>query len=160
METVPGYLKELNDRQYEAVVHLDSPLLILAGAGSGKTRVITSKIAYMMDCHNIHPSSILAVTFTNKAAREMKDRVSGILSRYSDSEPEYPPMIRTFHSFGAWVLRRNSSYAGLDPGFTIYDDEDMLTLLQSVCEGRPKKGAQALRFNDQPGKGLCPSSGG
>ena len=139
MKEIPGYLNELNERQYEAVVHLNSPLLILAGAGSGKTRVITSKIAYMMDCHNIPPSSILAVTFTNKAAREMSERVSGILSKYSDTDIQYPPMIRTFHSFGAWVLRRNSRYAGLDSNFTIYDDEDVLTLLQSICEGRSKK---------------------
>ena len=139
MENLPGYLKELNDRQYEAVVHINSPLLILAGAGSGKTRVITSKIAYMMDCHGIHPSSILAVTFTNKAAREMSERVSGILSQYTETDLQYPPMIRTFHSFGAWVLRRNSRFAGLDPNFTIYDDEDVLTLLQSICEGRSKK---------------------
>ena len=139
MDAVPLYLKELNDRQYEAAVHLDSPLLILAGAGSGKTRVITSKIAYMMDSCGIHPSSILAVTFTNKAAREMSERVSGILEKYSHRAAEYPPMIRTFHSFGAWVLRRNSFYAGLNPNFTIYDDEDMLTLLQSLSGGRTKK---------------------
>lgn len=139
MDSIPAYLKELNDRQYDAVIHLNSPLLILAGAGSGKTRVITSKITYMLDCENIHPSSILAVTFTNKAAREMKDRVSGLLEKHSDSVFEYPPMIRTFHSFGAWVLRRNSSYAGLDPNFSIYDDDDSLTLLHGIYPSQTKK---------------------
>ncbi len=136
---IPGYLKELNDMQYDAAVHMNTPLLILAGAGSGKTRVITSKIAYMMDIQNVHPSSILAVTFTNKAAREMNERVSALLHSYSDTEPDYPPMIRTFHSFGAWVLRRNSYYAGLEPNFTIYDDEDVLTLLQGLYSTRTKK---------------------
>ena len=136
---IPGYLKELNDMQYDAAVHMDTPLLILAGAGSGKTRVITSKIAYMMDIRNVHPSSILAVTFTNKAAKEMNERVSALLHKYSDVEPDYPPMIRTFHSFGAWILRRNSSYAGLEPNFTIYDDEDVLTLLQGIYSTRTKK---------------------
>ncbi len=139
MDSIPAYLKELNDRQYDAVIHLNSPLLILAGAGSGKTRVITSKITYMLDCENIHPSSILAVTFTNKAAREMKDRVSALLEKHSDSIFEYPPMIRTFHSFGAWVLRRNSSYAGLDPNFSIYDDDDSLTLLHGIYPSQTKK---------------------
>ena len=139
MDSIPAYLKELNDRQYDAVIHLNSPLLILAGAGSGKTRVITSKITYMLDCENIHPSSILAVTFTNKAAREMKDRVSSLLEKHSDSVFEYPPMIRTFHSFGAWVLRRNSSYAGLDPNFSIYDDDDSLTLLHGIYPSQTKK---------------------
>ena len=130
---------ELNDFQYEAVVHRNTPLLILAGAGSGKTRVITSKIAYIVDKLEIPSYSILAVTFTNKAAREMRDRVLKILSGYSDKIPDQPPMIRTFHSFGAWVLRRNSSYAGLNPNFSIYDEEDMLTLLHGLYPSRLKK---------------------
>ncbi len=120
------YLKQLNPEQYKAVMHKGSPLLILAGAGSGKTRVITTKIAYLIDCCGEDPRSILAVTFTNKAALEMKERVSRLV-------PEADAvMIRTFHSFGAWMLRRHSHLIGLPPRFSIYDDEDSLNLLHSL----------------------------
>ncbi|MBN2510104.1 MAG: UvrD-helicase domain-containing protein [Spirochaetales bacterium] len=122
-----NFLRQLNDQQKEAVLHRGPPLLILAGAGSGKTRVITTKIAYLIEYCGIDPRSILAVTFTNKAAREMADRVASFSSRGRDV------MIRTFHSFGAWLLRRNAALAGLSSSFTIYDDEDSLTLLHSVC---------------------------
>ncbi len=123
------YLKLLNEKQLEAVLHQGSPLLILAGAGSGKTRVITTKIAHLIDTHGMDPRSILAVTFTNKAAREMYDRVLGMTSSGSGV------MIRTFHSFGAWLLRRNAQSAGLHPSFTIYDEEDTVSLLHSLNPG-------------------------
>jgi DNA helicase-2/ATP-dependent DNA helicase PcrA len=119
------YLEPLNEQQREAVLHFGGPLLILAGAGSGKTRVITTKIAYLIDQKGFDPRSFLAVTFTNKAAEEMKHRVQSMIS--TDSEV----MIRTFHSFGAWLLRRYASVAGLSPNFTIYDEDDKLALLKT-----------------------------
>ena len=120
------YLKILNDEQRSAVVHEGSSLLILAGAGSGKTRVITSKIAYLISEKNVDPWSILSVTFTKKAANEMKERAVTIEPRASESQ------IRTFHSFGSWFLRRYSEAAGLENTFTVYDDDDMATLLKKA----------------------------
>lgn len=121
-----SYLDVLNEAQREAVEHEGSPLLILAGAGSGKTRVITTKIAYLISEKNIDPHQILAVTFTKKAANEMKERAVALDMRAQYSQ------IRTFHSFGAWFLRLNSESAGVDPNFTVYDDDDMATLLQKA----------------------------
>ena len=138
-EEAPSYLKCLNQQQLEAVVHEGSPLLILAGAGSGKTRVITTKIAYLIDRKNVDPASILAVTFTNKAAGEMQERVREMAPHSGGV------MVRTFHSFGAWVLRRNSNLAGLSSSFSIYDEDDSLSLLHSLYE--------------QQGKGLRPEPG-
>jgi DNA helicase-2/ATP-dependent DNA helicase PcrA len=126
------YLEILNPEQRQAVLHTGKPLLILAGAGSGKTRVITTKIAWLIQERGIAPWSILAVTFTNKAAREMAERAQSIDERAGGA------MLRTFHSFGAWFLRRNGSLAGLDPGFVIYDDDDMISLLASIMEDAPK----------------------
>jgi DNA helicase-2/ATP-dependent DNA helicase PcrA len=123
---LPPYLANLNPEQLEAVRHEGAPLLILAGAGSGKTRVITSKIAYLVRERGVEPESILAVTFTNKAAREMRDRAAAMESRCARS------MIRTFHSFGAWFLRRNAAAAGLDSNFVIYDDDDSTTLVHAA----------------------------
>ncbi len=100
----PGYFAALNPEQRAAVVHSGSPLLILAGAGSGKTRVITTKIAHLVDRQGVNPRSILAVTFTNKAAQEMKERVLAMVPRAEEV------MVRTFHSFGAWFLRRNAKH--------------------------------------------------
>ena len=126
MSTEPAYLSILNPQQREAVVHGGSPLLILAGAGSGKTRVITTKIAYLVDHHAMNPRSILAVTFTNKAAQEMKERVLALVPHAEEV------MVRTFHSFGAWFLRRNAGHAGLNPSFKIYDEDDSLSLLKGI----------------------------
>jgi len=122
----PDYLRTLNPPQREAVVHTGAPLLILAGAGSGKTRVITTKIAWLVDQRAVDPRSILAVTFTNKAAQEMKERVLALVP-HADHV-----MVRTFHSFGAWFLRRNAALAGLSPDFRIYDEDDSLSLLKTV----------------------------
>ncbi|AEJ18627.1 ATP-dependent helicase [Gracilinema caldarium] len=121
-----NYLSVLNPEQRQAVLHWGKPLLILAGAGSGKTRVITTKIAYLVRERGVDPRSILAVTFTNKAAREMAERAQLIDSRAAEA------MIRTFHSFGAWFLRRNGALIGLDSNFVIYDDDDTVTLLSSI----------------------------
>jgi DNA helicase-2/ATP-dependent DNA helicase PcrA len=122
----PAYIRALNPEQKAAVVHAGAPLLILAGAGSGKTRVITTKIAHLVDRQGCSPRSILAVTFTNKAAQEMKERVLALVPNATDV------MVRTFHSFGAWFLRRNAKLAGLSPGFRIYDEDDSLSLLKSI----------------------------
>ncbi|MCL2232649.1 MAG: ATP-dependent helicase, partial [Treponema sp.] len=131
-ENVPSYLEVLNPEQRQAVLHTGKPLLILAGAGSGKTRVITTKIAWLIREQGMDPRSILAVTFTNKAAREMAERARLIDGRAADA------MLRTFHSFGAWFLRRNGAQGGLAPDFVIYDDEDSLALLSTIMEGEPR----------------------
>ena len=119
-------LDTLNPAQREAVLHTGGPLLILAGAGSGKTRVITVKIAYLIRELGISPHSILAVTFTNKAAGEMRERAAAMEPDAADV------MIRTFHSFGAWLLRRNATAAGLHRGYSIYDDDDVISLLRTI----------------------------
>jgi DNA helicase-2/ATP-dependent DNA helicase PcrA len=123
---LPSYLASLNPEQLAAVRHEGGSLLILAGAGSGKTRVITTKIAYLVRERGVEPESILAVTFTNKAAREMRDRAASIEPLCARA------VMRTFHSFGAWFLRRNAAAAGLDSNFTIYDDDDQTTLLHGL----------------------------
>ena len=128
-------LTGLNEAQRQAVLHQGSPLLILAGAGSGKTRVITVKIAHLIRHCGFDPRSILAVTFTNKAAGEMRERAASLEPAATDT------MIRTFHSFGAWLLRRNAVHAGLSPNFTIYDDDDVLSLLGSLY---PQQNRQLL----------------
>jgi DNA helicase-2/ATP-dependent DNA helicase PcrA len=122
---LPAYLDDLNDRQREAVLHTGAPLLILAGAGSGKTRVITTKIAYALDVLGADPASILAVTFTNKAAAEMRERLARLTPRAEDV------LIKTFHAFGAWVLRRWGEAIGVNRRFLIYDEGDSLALLKS-----------------------------
>lgn len=128
-------LSSLNEMQKEAVLDFNNPLLVLAGAGSGKTRVITSKIAYAIKEMNYSPYRILAVTFTNKAAKEMRERINSMIPDENIAGLE----MRTFHSFGAYVLRRYGSKIGLNDSFTIYDDEDSLNLL---CNAFPdeKKG--------------------
>ncbi|MDF1567154.1 MAG: 3'-5' exonuclease [Spirochaetaceae bacterium] len=129
----PAWLAGLNDHQVQAVTHGSDPLLILAGAGSGKTRVVTSRIAWMVAEKGFDAPSILAVTFTNRAAAEMRERAAGLVPEAERA------MIRTFHSFGAWLLRRNASAAGLSPRFTIYDDDDQVSLLTQVLTGVPRR---------------------
>ncbi|MDR0569247.1 MAG: ATP-dependent helicase [Spirochaetaceae bacterium] len=126
------YLEALNPEQRNAVVHTGNPLLILAGAGSGKTRVITTKIAYLIREQGVDPRSILAVTFTNKAAAEMAERAKLIDERADLA------VIRTFHSFGAWFLRRHSGFANLTPGFTVYDENDTRSLLSLIMRNASK----------------------
>lgn len=123
-----NYLDALNEQQRAAVVHEGSPLLILAGAGSGKTRVITTKIAYLIAQKNVDPWNILAVTFTKKAANEMSERTKALEPQKETDKV----LIRTFHSLGAWLLRRYPEHAGLSPSFTVYDDEDMTTLIKKI----------------------------
>ena len=137
----PPYLEPLNPEQRLAVLHTGKPLLILAGAGSGKTRVITTKIAWLIREKGMDPRSILAVTFTNKAAREMAERARLIDERAENA------MLRTFHSFGAWFLRRNGSLSGLDSAFVIYDDDDAVSLLSTVMENAPKPEVKQCAYN-------------
>lgn len=129
-------LSVLNEEQYAAVVHEGSPLLILAGAGSGKTRVITTKIAYLINQKNVEPYSILSVTFTKKAANEMRQRAVAMEERAQSS------VIRTFHSFGSWFLRKFSQDVGLIPSFTVYDDSDMEVLLKKAVPSLSSKEAK------------------
>ncbi|HUX21647.1 MAG TPA: UvrD-helicase domain-containing protein [Spirochaetia bacterium] len=128
-----AYLRGLNPEQNEAVLHEGSPLLILAGAGSGKTRVITSKIAYLVDSRGVDPRTILAVTFTNKAASEMAERVAAMVPGAKGA------LIKTFHAFGAWLLRRYGAPVGLTPNFSIYDDDDATSLLSSLTDKIPRR---------------------
>ena len=122
-------LNELNDKQKEAVLYNEGPLLIIAGAGAGKTKTLTAKIAYLIDELGVSPYSILAITFTNKAAKEMKDRV------YSQVGSEAKKMtVSTFHSFGLRLLRDNSDALGYDRNFVIMDSDDSLTVVKKIIK--------------------------
>src|SRR5436305_6651824 len=128
------FLKGLNAEQREAVAHTEGPLLILAGAGSGKTRVITHRLAHIVSSSRVPPSAVLAVTFTNKAANEMRERISSLLE---DATLESAPYVSTFHSFCVRLLRRDGDpLARIRPGFTrrftIYDDEDQLQIIKAA----------------------------
>ena len=118
----------LNTPQREAVFHTDGPLLILAGAGSGKTRVLTHRIAYLIAEKDINPWNILAITFTNKAAQEMRERVDQITGEMGSSI-----WVSTFHSTCVRILRRYIDRLGYDTNFTIYDTDDQKTLMKEVC---------------------------
>jgi DNA helicase-2/ATP-dependent DNA helicase PcrA len=127
------FLEGLNPRQREAVAHAEGPLLVLAGAGSGKTRVITHRIAHLMSAHKVPGWAILAVTFTNKAAGEMRSRVQSLVP----SDPSGGPTVATFHSFCVRVLRRDGAplaqvRPNFTPSFNIYDDEDQVAVLKSI----------------------------
>ena len=119
----------LNPKQKEAVFHTEGPLLILAGAGSGKTRVLTHRIAYLIEEKGINPWNILAITFTNKAAGEMRERVDDIVGFGSESI-----WVSTFHSTCVRILRRHIDRLGYDNNFTIYDSDDQKTLMKDVCK--------------------------
>jgi DNA helicase-2/ATP-dependent DNA helicase PcrA len=121
----------LNPAQREAVEHLHGPLLVLAGAGSGKTRVLTTRIANLIDRHGVPPDRILAVTFTNKAAGEMKDRIGRMLERDPSGL-----WIGTFHSLSARLLRREAELLGFTRRFTIYDEDDRLGVIKRLQEQR------------------------
>src|SRR5690242_5810714 len=119
------FLDTLNPEQREAVLHINGPLLILAGAGSGKTRVITSRIAYLVGDGHAQPDEILAVTFTNKAAEEMRERVAALLG--SDCSRMW---VSTFHALCARLLRREAPAIGLSRDFVIYDTSDQLSVIK------------------------------
>ena len=124
------YLDDLNPEQREAVLHTDGPVLVLAGAGTGKTRVLTSRIAYILQNRMAFPSQILSVTFTNKAAKEMKSRVGD----YIGHGIEGLPWMGTFHSIAAKILRINAELVGLKPNFTILDTDDQIRLLKQIIK--------------------------
>lgn len=136
-QSINHLLDKLNDKQREAVQKTDGPLLIMAGAGSGKTRVLTHRIAYLLDEKQISPRNVLAITFTNKAAREMKDRVSQLVG------PEADYMwVSTFHSMCVRMLRRDADRIGLSRNFTILDSGDQLTVIKNIIKEKnidPKK---------------------
>ena len=117
----------LNKEQLEAVQHNEGPLLILAGAGSGKTRVLTHRIAYLMDEVGVNPWNILALTFTNKAANEMRERVDDLIGYGSENI-----WVSTFHSTCVRILRRYIDRLGYGTNFTIYDADDLKTLMRDV----------------------------
>ncbi len=124
------YLKNLNDAQKKAVLSIDGPLLIVAGAGSGKTKVLTSRIAHIIKTKNAFPNQILAVTFTNKAAKEMHTRVSKILG----SSAIGLSWLGTFHSICAKLLRKHASAVNLKSNFTIIDTDDQIRLIKNICK--------------------------
>ena len=122
-------LDELNERQKEAVLYNEGPLLIIAGAGAGKTKTLTTKIAYLIEEEHVSPYSILAITFTNKAAKEMKDRL--FLQIGNDAKKA---TVSTFHSFGLKLLRENSEVLGYDRNFVIMDSDDTLTVVKKIIK--------------------------
>ena len=136
------YLQGLNEKQKEGVLHTEGPLLILAGAGSGKTRVITHKIAYLIEEKRVFPSNILAITFTNKAAKEMKERVEGLLKgRVEDI------WMGTFHSMCVRILRREIESIGYKRNFSIYDSLDQKTLVKECIT---EKNLNKETFQEKP----------
>ncbi|MGA2792524.1 MAG: UvrD-helicase domain-containing protein [Roseiarcus sp.] len=127
----PRYLDALNAAQREAVEALEGPVLVLAGAGVGKTRVLTTRIAHLIATGRARPHEILSVTFTNKAAREMRERIGHLTGLV-----EGMPWMGTFHSIGAKILRRHAELVGLKPNFTILDTDDQIRLLKQVLQAR------------------------
>src|ERR1700709_1957993 len=122
------YLAGLNPEQREAVESLEGPVLVLAGAGTGKTRVLTTRIAHILSLGKARPSELLSVTFTNKAAREMKTRVGAMVGQIVEGMP----WLGTFHSIGVKILRRHAELVGLKPDFTILDVDDQVRLLKQL----------------------------
>jgi len=132
---------KLNPGQDAAVKMISGPCLVLAGAGSGKTRVITNKIAYLVQKCDYHAKNIVAVTFTNKAAREMKERVSETLGR----KESRGLMVSTFHSLGLDIIKREVKTLGMKAGFTLFDDQDTLALLKELTEKQLKEDTDLLK---------------
>ncbi len=126
-----NFLDGLNEQQKAAVLNVEGPSLVVAGAGSGKTKVLTSKLAYLVDQKKAWPNQILCVTFTNKAAKEMRDRVIKILGNRLNSMP----WLGTFHSISVRFLRRHAEAVGLKSNFTILDTEDQKKLVKNICKG-------------------------
>ncbi|MBZ9788636.1 UvrD-helicase domain-containing protein [Rhizobium sp. 3T7] len=155
----PDYLSGLNPEQTEAVETLEGPVLVLAGAGTGKTRVLTTRIAHILNTGRAFPSQILAVTFTNKAAREMKERIAVLVG----GAVEGMPWLGTFHSIGVKLLRRHAELVGLRSDFTILDTDDVVRLIKQLiqAEGLDDKRWPAKQFagmiDTWKNKGLGPS---
>jgi DNA helicase-2/ATP-dependent DNA helicase PcrA len=156
---MPPYLTGLNPEQRQAVEALDGPVLVLAGAGTGKTRVLTTRIAHILATGRAYGSQILAVTFTNKAAREMKERIGSLVG----GAVEAMPWLGTFHSIGVKILRRHAELVGLKSGFTILDPDDQLRLMKQLIEAEgldkdrwPARQLAGL-IDDWKNRGLTPS---
>ena len=122
-------LEGLNNRQLDAIKTLDGPMLVLAGAGSGKTKVLTTKVAYLLEERDISPKNILAITFTNKAAKEMKDRIFSLIGREA-----FLIQISTFHSFGLKILKENYDLLGYESNFTILNASDSETVIKKIMK--------------------------
>ena len=154
------YLKNLNEAQKEAVSHLDGPLLIVAGAGSGKTKVLTSRIAHIIKEKKAFPNQILAVTFTNKAAKEMQNRVM----QYIKGNSNAVPWLGTFHSISVKFLRRHAEALDYKSNFTILDTDDQKKLIRNIVKGEDldakKFSPQLIMYHiDQwKNKGLLPKN--
>ncbi|SLN37531.1 ATP-dependent helicase [Oceanibacterium hippocampi] len=155
------YLAKLNEAQREAVEALDGPVLVLAGAGTGKTRVLTTRLAHLLATGRCQPWQVLAVTFTNKASREMQDRLAALVGPIAGDV-----RLGTFHAIGVWLLRRHAELVGLKSNFTILDTDDQLRLLKQVLEAHevdvkrwPARALAAVidRWKD---KGLTPDKVG
>ena len=125
-----NYLDNLNKNQEKAIVNVDGPCLIVAGAGSGKTRVLTSRVVHIIKEKKAWPNQILCVTFTNKAAKEMQNRIANFLKEKQTSIP----WLGTFHSVSAKLLRRHADAVGLNSRFTIIDQEDQLRLIKNISK--------------------------
>ncbi|KQW28812.1 ATP-dependent DNA helicase [Rhizobium sp. Root274] len=157
--SAPDYLTGLNPEQREAVETVDGPVLVLAGAGTGKTRVLTTRIAHILATNRAYPSQILAVTFTNKAAREMKERIGHLVG----GAVEGMPWLGTFHSIGVKLLRRHAELVGLSSDFTILDTDDVVRLIKQIiqAEGLDDKRWPAKQFAQMidgwKNKGLDPA---
>ncbi|THV24870.1 ATP-dependent helicase [Peteryoungia ipomoeae] len=155
----PDYISGLNPEQREAVETVDGPVLVLAGAGTGKTRVLTTRIAHILASNRAYPSQILAVTFTNKAAREMKERIGVLVG----GQVEGMPWLGTFHSIGVKLLRRHAELVGLTSDFTILDTDDVVRLIKQIiqAEGIDDKRWPAKQFSAMidgwKNKGLDPA---
>ena len=117
---------KLNERQKKAVMHIDGPCLVIAGAGSGKTKVLTTRIAHLIE-NGISDYNILAITFTNKAAKEMRERLNVIV-------PDNHVFVGTFHSFGLKIIRENLEHLGMNKNFTILDSDDVLSLIKKIMK--------------------------
>lgn len=138
IDNLDPILSGLNDKQKEAVTYGDGPLLIFAGAGSGKTRVLTHRVAYLIQKHNLDITNVLAVTFTNKAAKEMKERIEKIVATNTEDM-----WVGTFHSMCAKLLRLHGCPNGVRSNFSIYDTDDSISVLKKVLA---KIGVDEKRF--------------
>src|SRR6202140_3399455 len=141
------HLAALNEAQARAVAAVDGPVLVLAGAGTGKTRVLTTRLAHILATRRAFPGEMLAVTFTNKAAREMRERLEAMIGRAAEGV-----WLGTFHALAARILRRHADAVGLTSNFTILDSDDQLRLLKQIIAAadiderrRPASGPTAAR---------------
>ena len=131
MPTTHKLFQNLNEAQIEAVEHKDGPALVVAGPGSGKTRVLTHRVGYLISEHKTHESQILCVTFTNKAAEEIKSRVSSLLSEGGGTKL---PWGGTFHSICARILRKDGYFTGIPISFVIYDKDDRISIVRGIMK--------------------------